>query len=447
MSVSTATYEADLLVIGAGMGGLTAAYYAAAQGASVVVVEKAPEVGGSAALSGAHLWTAPTYEVLREQCPSGDAELGRAFVEHFPETVEWVRSSGVQFSEPLDVLFGRGYRFDILTYFERAVRTVEAAGGWVLRSTFVDHLLTDGDRVTGARVRDADGFTEVVARCTLLCTGGFQGNRGFLQQFLGDRSAHLLLRSNPWSSGDGLRLGLSVGADVTGDMATFYGHLIAWPLVEFLPKDFVRLAFIYSDRGVLLNVAGERFTDESLGDHRNTQRVAEQPTGRAVLVFDETIRATSAVAPVVKGAESVDTIREAELAGARVASAPTVDALAEAIAEWGYDGRRAAGTIAAYNEALGRDGGPRPARRRNPVPVGEPPFHAVELKPGITFTEGGLRVDGEGRVLDRGGGPVPGLLAAGADIGGVFDGGYAGGLALASVFGLRAAGVAVGTKH
>ena len=67
------------------------------------------------------------------------------------------------------------------------------------------------------------------------------------------------------------------------------------------------------------------------------------------------------------------------------------------------------------------------------------PFYALEVRAAITFTHGGLRVDADTHVLGLDGDPIPGLLAAGADAGGVHDGGYGGGLATAGVFGLRAA--------
>jgi predicted oxidoreductase len=78
-----------------------------------------------------------------------------------------------------------------------------------------------------------------------------------------------------------------------------------------------------------------------------------------------------------------------------------------------------------------------------PEPITDPPFHALEVQPAITFPFGGLRVDPDGRVLNRDGAPVPGLFAAGADAGGLQDVRYVGGLALGLVFGPRAARTAI----
>jgi succinate dehydrogenase/fumarate reductase flavoprotein subunit len=439
--------EADFLVIGGGMAGMTAAFYAASQGASVAMIEKAPEIGGSAVLSGAHLWTARSFELLRDQCPSGDPELGRALIDGFAPTVEWIRGRDITFGPLIDVLHGRGYQFDVVTYFRRGRRAVESSGGWVLPSCVVENLLVDdAGRVAGARVRDRDGFSDVTAPATLLATGGFQANLALREQYFGPKSAQLLLRSNPWSSGDGLRLGLGAGAVTCGKMDTFYGHLIGWPLGEFLPKDFVRLALVYSTESVLVNLHGKRFTDESLGDHRNAQRVAEQPSGRALIVFDRKIRETSAIAGVTAALEAIDTVAEVEANGARVASADSFAELGDVVSKWGYHGAELAKTLHEFNARMTGPGDEGvPGRRWNRRAVGVPPFTAIEVKGGITFTQGGLRVDTDARVQNAAGSPIDGLFAAGADIGGVYDGGYAGGLALASVYGLAAAKAALAT--
>src|SRR5258706_12224021 len=89
------------------------------------------------------------------------------------------------------------------------------------------------------------------------------------------------------------------------------------------------------------------------------------------------------------------------------------------VAGWGVDRKALAATL-------------------DPEPLIDPPFHALEVQPAITFPFGGLRVDPDGRVLDRDGAAVPGLFAAGADAGGLQGLRYVGGRALGLVFGPRA---------
>jgi succinate dehydrogenase/fumarate reductase flavoprotein subunit len=437
-----AVIEADLLVLGAGMSGLTAAAAAAAGGARVVVLERAPQIGGNAILSSGYLWTTADMENFRRRCPQGDERLGQVLVGGFPRAVEWVRSTGATVSEQRQVVFGVGHLVDVHAYLHRCAAIVESNGGAVLRSKEVDRLLVADGRVTGARVRDQEMAVDLDARAVILATGGFQASRRLLEKVYGDDARQLMLRSVATCDGDGQRLALELGAATAGDMGTFYGHLVAWPLHRFGPADFLRCAVLYSDRGVLVNLDGERFADESLMDHRNAQATARQRNARGLFVFDEAIRA-EASQPVAPGVEGVDILAEARLAGARAASSHSLEALGAAVAEWGFAGPRVAATIADYNRLVESDPGalnpPRSRKRNRPL---APPFHAMEVRPGITFTQGGLRVDTDAAVM-RADGPISGLYAVGADIGGIYNGGYAGGLALATVFGLVAAAAAL----
>jgi succinate dehydrogenase/fumarate reductase flavoprotein subunit len=443
--------DADLVVLGGGMAGMSAAGYAASRGASVCVIEKGAEIGGSAVLSGGWLWAAPTYEILRERAPKGDPELQRAFIERFPRVVEWVRGTEVEMSEERPILgFGRGYVLDILAYVRRCQAIVESAKGWVLRSTATDRLIVEDGRVCGVAVRDARGTATVRAPAVLVATGGFQGNPSLLYEQFGENARQLVLRSNPHSTGDGLGLGLAAGADVAGDMTAFYGHLIAWPLMEYGPKDFPRFGLnLWSLMGLVVNLNGERFTDESLGYPTSTIATTKQPHARAAVLVDEAGRrrvasfSTAAAAAVEKGGQIEDLRR----AGAHVASSGTLEGIARSLAEWGFDVSRLPATIDAYNAMIeGGSSGATPGRRWNRHTFGEGPYLAFDVRPAIVATQGGLRVDGRSRVLDRQGQPIPGLFAAGADAGGFYNGGYCGSLSVGCVFGITAVETVLGAK-
>jgi predicted oxidoreductase len=94
--------------------------------------------------------------------------------------------------------------------------------------------------------------------------------------------------------------------------------------------------------------------------------------------------------------------------------------------------------LQAFNEAC-RRGRHDPSRTVDAAPLVDPPYYVTELVPAITFSFGGLLIDADARVLDEQREPIPGLLAAGADSGGVWFRAYAGGIATALVFGLQAA--------
>ena len=93
----------DLLVVGAGMAGLTAGAKAASSGKKVCLLEIGGDVGGSARFAG-YAWTAPTHEVMDAENPLGDEALKRALVDRFPAGVDWIRSVGIDVDDAQRIL-------------------------------------------------------------------------------------------------------------------------------------------------------------------------------------------------------------------------------------------------------------------------------------------------------------------------------------------------------
>jgi succinate dehydrogenase/fumarate reductase flavoprotein subunit len=444
--------DVDLLVIGGGMAGATAAAYAANQGAMVLLVEKAAQMGGSAVLSGGGLARPNTLEDLQKVNPGGDATLGRALVDDYDAVIDWIVSLGVEVQQPGDTtpflgLPATARGIDIIGYIERCRAAIVDSGSWVVANATVEELIVEDGRVEGAVVLDRDGPATVHAASTILATGGFQNDRELRRQHLGEKEVPMLIRSNAYSDGAGLRLGQSAGAALTPHMDRFYGHMVPAPLNhEFTQADFVRLAMIYIDtRCVLLSKRGERFVDESLGYYNNSRTVALQPGSRALLIGDQLMRSEAADGGVLArtlGYPRIDRPKEAAASGAHFAEAPTLRELDGLVAQWGYSNMEQ--SVLAYNEAMesGRD--LEPLRQGNRRPLDIAPFFAVEVQPSITMTFGGLQIDGNARVLDEAGRPIPGLYAAGGDAGGYYHEKYCGGLGMACVLARRATRCALG---
>jgi len=438
---------ADLLVIGGGMAGLAAAAAATAAGARVTVVEKRGTPGGSAAMSAGIVWTAPDFETIRQVVPGGDPELGEALIDGFWPGVDWVRSAGVSVSERWEgqMGFGSAVRVDIKGLLAAWQREVESGGGVVMVRSAARRLLTDeSGRVRGAAVSTPAGLRELRADAVLMATGGFQGDPELLATFVGAKADSLLVRSNPGSVGDGFRMGRDAGASASRCMSGFYGHLVPSPLAELREDQYLMLTQYYSHHCLLVNRLGHRFTDESLGDEVSNQATLHQPGSTAVLICDERIHTTfAATAPYPHG-QVIDRIAAAKEAGGRYASTRSKEEMLDVVAGWGVSPPALAKTLDQWEAAAAGDEFaleiPRAVR---PEPIVHPPFHALEVQPAITFTFGGLRVDPDGRVLDRDGAPVLGFFAAGADAGGLQDVRYVGGLALGLVFGPRAARTAI----
>ena len=225
------------------------------------------------------------------------------------------------------------------------------------------------------------------AEPTILATGGFQGNTELVAEHIRPRRS-LRLRANPWSRGDGMRYALARGAELSAGLDEFYGRNM--PDASFSEAEFVPLAQLYGRFARVYNERGEEFFpgEVSWSENDLVQATAQQPDARAWYVLDD-------------------------------------DALARHVRE-----RKVADLVALAPTRMD------PAELPFPAPPGA--RVAVRVAPGITHTIGGLRIDERARVVG-----ADGLFAAGADVGGISTGGYAGGLAAALVFGRVAAESAV----
>jgi succinate dehydrogenase/fumarate reductase flavoprotein subunit len=444
MTALNADLTVDVIVVGGGMAGFTAASYAARHGRAVLLVDKATDIGGTSAVSGGVLWTAPTFEEWRERCPLGIESLGRRLVMDFPRVIEWLTGLGVEIETPVTVHdFAPGRPFDILGYFSRAITIIEAAGGLVMRGAVATRLSTDdgGGSVVGAVVTDSDGTeVRVAASAVVLATGGSQGSADARARFIHPNAATIPVRANPYSVGDGLRMATEVGAGTHSLSHGFYGHLICSPLDRFQPQDFNPLYLHFSHLCVMVNIKGERFTPERAGDHFNAQQLVPQPQSRGALIFDDKVYRSAVVTANVERFVPYDKLELARSRGANTAVAQTIEELAAQVAQWGFDADGIVRSVGSFN-----DGAPDPIPWEFPVRtelvlrVATPPFYAMEVAPAVTFAHSGIRIDDHARVLRDDDIVVPGLYACGVDVGGVYDRGYCGGLAMGAVFGLAAA--------
>lgn len=440
MSGPADVVECDLLVIGAGMAGLSAAGWAAERGARVVVVERAADIGGSAFLSGGVLWTA-TSPGRMALYGGGDAILANQVLGTYPLALEWLRRREVSVSPAMPVLHGRGYQIDIIDHLRGCVRLVEQAGGVVALETETTALLIDNNQsVIGARTTHPDGALEIRSAATVIATGGYQASPELRGKYIHPNARDMLLRSNPCSDGAGIQLGLAAGAAMNESNPGFYGHLVSESREWGLERHYTGLSQYHSDQSLLLNEAGQRFCDETTGDHTNTYHTVLQTGARALCFWDDRVHQAYATQAVVQSAPPLDKMKVALEYGGKGIVAPSLEEIAAFADAQGFDGAAVLESIKDYN-ARTSDGWESlsPPRADVCLPYTTAPFYALVVHPAITFTFGGLNIDTEGRALDASGQPVAGLFAAGSDAGGAYGSGYAGGLALAMTFGIRAA--------
>ena len=177
-------------------------------------------------------------------------------IEGFGPAVEWVRSFGVEAQPAVDVLrFGRGHQTLILNYLracELALR--ECNGREIVIPAETRRLLVEEGSVRGAEIATPSGETRAIrARSTLLATGGFQADPDLRETLIDPLARGIPLRSNPYSSGDGLRLAREAGAAFGPDDAGFYGHLMPSGITFGENEDFPAFTLYYSEHGVLVD--------------------------------------------------------------------------------------------------------------------------------------------------------------------------------------------------
>lgn len=289
---------ADLVVAGAGMGGLAAAAEARRLGARPLVLEKLDRAGGSMRLSSGVIWRYADFERFRAECPGGDERLQRTLFDRLDGDLDWLESLGATVLErTTGNELTRGVRFDP----ERLTAALVEAGGELRLGSPLDEL-PDGEPV-------------------VLATGGFAASRELVAEHVTPEAGHLLLRASPGSTGDGLRLGRQAGAGTTGGMDQIYGRNMPAPPARVEPRDFVRLGQLYARHAEVVNARGDQHRPRTWSEIDVLQWSARQPRARALLrvphsslsarvrertVGDMVDAAEQAGAPVKRAAEAVE---------------------------------------------------------------------------------------------------------------------------------------------
>ena len=441
---------AHIVVCGGGLSGLVAAVSAAESGASVVVLEKGPRIGGSAAISGGLVWT-PEPPVEHQEHDLGSTELKNLVRQTLPSAIEWLRASGGDVSgSPMDIVGGWGFSIHPRQVVARLAARLGELGGQIRVGVGMRRITEDGGRVVGVLCDGAARSAELIpADAVVLCTGGFQANPSLVSRYLGVPPENLYLRANPWSTGDGLVSAEALGGALTSGLDGFYGHAMIAAPGSFNQNFFADVSQYQGTVCVAVNLDGRRFADESLGvgEEALNQHLARQPGGIGAYICDDRVSQMM----INGGRRQVAAVFErAKAFGGTVIEASDLDGLAEGLKTSGFHRQNLIATIQDFNDACLSDGSRdlSPPRARFREPVIESPFRAVVVKAAITFSAGGLAVDEKMRVLRRSMSsspmgkfitdvdevrqfPIPGLLAAGCDVGGIHHGYYMGGLATA----------------
>lgn len=454
----------DVIVVGGGFAGLTAANRCAEHGLKVVVLEAgAPELYpcNSRISTGAlHVAFRSPREPAGElfdaiMAASGGTarqDLARALTERASATIDWMtaqgadfmdhprRSTGVKMLAPLrEMRAGLDWeRSGPNLFLQMLEKSLVRRGGAVRRGCRATVIERTRDGIAGIMFDGPAGSDFVPGRAVVIADGGFQAGAELVGRYITPRAKDLQRRNAGTGRGDGLRMAIDVGAATVG-LETFYGHVLSrdamqndnlWPYPQ---------VDVICAQSLVVDGKGRRFADEGQGGIFMANAIARlgDPLS-ATVVFD------SAVWAEAKTTDNVPPNPSLPDAGATVIEA---DDLATLAARAGIDPDGLAFTVAGYNAFLAAGGTaplhpPRSTGQYRAFPVAQPPFYAIPVCAGITVTSGGLAVNGRGEVLDAHDRPVAGLYAAGSAVGGIEGGphaGYVGGLIKAFGIGLIAA--------
>lgn len=457
----------DFIAFGAGFAGLIAANRAAELGLKAIVLERETDlrhVNNSRVTNGVaniayNPIDLPEDELVavidRASAGHADKILARAFAAVSGPAIEWLRAEGIAMDrlKGEDAIATGALR---LAPHRRAVNGIDwdgncgditlqtleknliARGGTVERGTKVVELLEEDGRCVGVLGEQNGKKIQFKAAAVLAADGGYMGNRQMIGEHITTSADKVLLRSCLNVQGDGIRMAQAIGAVLTG-LGQFYGHLQhrdamtnekLWP---YPTMDALAQA------GIVVTPDGRRFTDEGAGGVPIANAVAQlaDPLS-ATLIFDAEIWATAGKIGPVEADPYLET------GGGWKHEAKDLATLAELA---GLNPEGLIETVTQNNNAItsaefGQLSPVRTTEKYAAMPIVKAPFFAIPLCAGITGTMGGLRIDGDARVLRADGSPIDGLYAAGTNTGGL-EGGpkvtYAGGLSKAFIWSFAAA--------
>ena len=429
------TLEADVVVIGAGGAGMTAAITAHEAGKEVILLEKMPYAGGNTTKSTGGMNAAETsvqaelgiedsVQTFIDDTMTGgknvnDLALVTTMAENSAEAIDWLASIGAPLPE---VSFSGGatnkriHRPEggaaVGPYLvEKLLAKIGEDEISLLYNTEATELIVEDGAVTGVKAT-GDGVSYTInAKAVVLATGGFGANLEMCAEYNPDLAGFVTTNS-PCATGDGIRMAEAAGA-ATVDMEQIQIHPTVYQATSLMVTESVR-----GGGAILVNASGERFVDEM--ETRDVVSAAEiaQEGGYAYLVFDQAQRDNlSAIDSYVSNGLTVQ--------------ADTIEGLAE---EMGVDAANLQATVEAWNKAVAEQNDEAFGRTTGmDVDISVAPFYAIQIAPGIHHTMGGVKIDTTAAVIGVDGEAIPGLYAAGEVTGGVHGANRIGGNAVADI--------------
>lgn len=465
MAKITFDVEYDLVVVGGGGSGKSAALTAAQAGLNVALLEKKAETGGSSIYAeGTCAYESSeqkerkvppvTGELNQKHYPTredgfrryidyshhrANPDVVRMFVDNSAETIDIMKSLGVVYTDVTIYAYNQPHEVNSFhrpdglgeRVQELLLRACVNAGVDIFTSTPAKQLLMEDGAVVGVLALDSKGNAmKIGAKAVILATGGFGNNRDLVKKYAWQhRNAYYTYQCVPTeNTGDGLTMALEAGADTDNIGALM---IIACARGKTLTS---HTSGAGSQPILWVNKTGRRFCSEevamSFADTGNT--LAKQPEGVVYAIFD-----AATVKHLMEEGSDIGlgdfimykqklTRLQAELdqdvAEGIAWKGDTIEELAKNI---GLDPAVLANTVAEYNDACAKGHDPlfyKPAQYLRPV--AKAPFYAVNMAPSVLVSCGGIRVNGNLQVTDKDYKPIPGLYAVGMEASGLYGDTY-----------------------
>ncbi len=425
----------DIVIVGAGGAGMTAAIKATQAGKDVIILEKMPYAGGNTTKATGGMNAAETHyqkeqgiedsvEQFVEDTMKGghdinDRSLVTVMAEYSAQAIDWLDSIGaplpkVSFSggatnkrihAPED---GSGVGAYLVTAFRK---NIDEMGIKVMYDTKATSIMTLGGEAVGVMAESEDTYYTIHAKAVILATGGFGNNEDMVVHYKPDLKG-TVTTSAPGITGDGIVMAEAVGADLV-DIDQIQLHPTVEQSTSMLITESVR-----GDGAILVNQEGKRFTNELLT--RDVVSAAElaQPGSYAYIIFDQHLR------------EGLKATEKYVSTGITV-QADTIEDLAKQL---DIDPATLADTLAKWNQYVADGKDPDFDRTTGmDADLSQAPYYAIKIAPGIHHTMGGVKINTAAEVIDVEGNAIPGLFAAGEVTGGVHGGNRIGGNAVADI--------------
>ena len=430
------TVDTEVVIIGAGGAGMTAAIMLHQAGREFVLLEKMPYAGGNTTKATGGMNAAETHyqkeqgiedstalfaaDTMKGGHALNDPALVAMMANKSSEAIDWLDTIGAALPKisysggasvnrihaPEDGSGVGGFLVD------RFSAKLDELGVNIMFDTAATELLTDNEgKICGVKAEGGDASYTFNCKAVILASGGFGANEDMYTQYRPDLKGTVTTNA-PGATGDGIVMAQALGADLV-DIEQIQLHPTVEQTTSILITESVR-----GDGAILVNQSGVRFTNELLTRDAVSAAELEQEGQYAYIIFDQNLRDhLKAIEKYVKSGITVQ--------------ADTIEGLAEQL---NIDPATLAKTLEDWNGYVKDQRDPDFGRTTGmDADLTTAPYYAIKIAPGIHHTMGGVKINTAAQVINTEGQPIPGLFAAGEVTGGVHGGNRLGGNAVADI--------------